>query len=240
MKKTLSLFVCIIVLILNFCSCGSNKNYDFEYNINDYNFFSDIMDNKTEEEWANLGNYTMLINGLDTPVVLEMEGMKVNTVTAYNKTVEVNIDTYQGYTPAEIQGIEGAVIVNENLDYSNRSWIITKENIHTFNPKDNISTRIFVDKEGNLQYTRYWGEYMTSFNQWDTAPLDLCKSRDEFLYQKGTVRIETEKIFLSPEKTVNVSDEYDLDSLFEDAKKNGMYEEYNTADEVLSNNADSE
>lgn len=237
MKKTALVFACIIFMVLNMCSCGTNIECDFEYDINEYKYFSDFMDNKTEDEWLEQGNFTILINGLETPVVLEMQGMQVVTATAFDRTERVDIDTFEGYTAANIRGADGAVIITEELDYSSRSWIMTKDKTHTFKPEDSISTTIRVKDDGTIAYTRYWGEYMTSFNQWDTAPLDLCKSRDEFLYQRGTVRIDDGKVFLNPEETVTVSDEYDLDTMFEEAKNNGMYQEFENVDELLSSNA---
>lgn len=41
---------------------------------------------------------------------------------------------------------------------------------------------------------------------------------------------------MTPEKTVTVSDLFDLDALFEEAKSMGMYAEYDSADDVLAAN----
>ena len=43
-------------------------------------------------------------------------------------------------------------------------------------------------------------------------------------------------MILTVEKTVVVSDEYDLDALFAQAQADGYYEDYETADEVLAAN----
>ena len=41
---------------------------------------------------------------------------------------------------------------------------------------------------------------------------------------------------MTPENTVTVSDEYDLDAMFAEAKASGMFEGYETVDALLAAN----
>ena len=236
--KKITLLLLSVVLILTFaCSCkeAEEQTLTYKYRIDDFEYFSELFNKK---ELSGLeGNYEIEISGLDTDVVVSMEGMKVLTVSAYDKTIEVNIATYQDYCPAQIEGAKDAVIVSEDLDYNNRCWIITKDKAYTLLPEGDISVRVFANGGGSLGYRRYWGEYVTSFEQWDTAPLDLSKGRDQFLYEEGTAQILDGRLILTPEKTVELQDEYDVDAIFESAKANGMYEEYENADKLFKANA---
>ena len=114
---------------------------------------------------------------------------------------------------------------------------MTKDKVYAVLPEGDISTRVFAKEDGSLGYRRYWGEYVTTFDQTDTAPLDLCKGRDHFLYEVGSAQILDGRLILAPEKTVTVWDEYDVDALFEQAKENGMYAEYDNVDELFRANA---
>ena len=114
--------------------------------------------------------------------------------------------------------------------------ILMEDNLFEFLRDGSISTQVFVKADGTLAYGRYWGEYTTTFNQMDYAPLEVCASRDEFLYETGSAEIRDGEVILTVEKTVVVSDEYDLDALFAQAQADGYYEEYETADEVLAAN----
>ena len=53
----------------------------------------------------------------------------------------------------------------------------------------------------------------------------------------GTAQISDGRLILTPEETVELQDEYDVDAVFESAKANGMYEEYENADELFEANS---
>ena len=254
MKRLLSVFLSAVLILGFACSCKEEKETDlssdidnfessdkeeeeagFSYRIDEFKYFSELL-NKPELS-AQQGEYKIKITGLDTPVVLHMDGMNLEKVTAYSRSSMVNIGTYQDDSPAHIEGAKGAVIISEDLDYDNKCWIFTEDNIYKLFPENGISTRVFVKGDGGLGYRRYWGEYVTSFEQWDTAPLDLCTSREHFLCEEGTAHISDGKVLLTPEKTVKLQDLYELDEMFEEAKENGMYAEYDSVDELFAANA---
>ncbi len=237
MKKIILCILSVIILI-SFCSCKSKENEqtaDYTFSIDDFEYFSDLF-NKPELSREE-GEYTIKITGLDTPVIFNMQDMKVLSVTAYDKTENVNIETFQDYCPAHIEGVNGAVIISEDLDFENRCWIFTEDKVYTLFPENSISIRAFSKEDGGIGYRRYWGEYVTSFEQWDTAPLDLCSSRQQLLYEEGYIQIVDGKLFITSQTTVNVEDEYDLDAMFSEAKGNGMYGEYDGVDELFKANA---
>ncbi len=247
--KKLALLTCLVCLLsMTACSGEAVQNttssttqpaiqYDLAYDMGQYDHFGHIFGEKSPQQWEEMGQYTLLLKGFETPVTVRMEGMAVLSVSAYGQTAHTDIATFQEETPANIQGVAGAIVVNESLDYEGSTWILTPEGVHEFHPVGDISTQIFVEIGDTLYYRTYWGEYDTSFNQWDTAPLDLCTSRDHFLYECGTATIESGQVIFHAEETVTVSDICDLDDLFAAAKADGLYEEFDSVDQLLAFNA---
>ncbi len=249
MKKMVPL-ICAVLLMLSACGADNAQNvsttvptmqpsvsYDFTFNMGEYAHFGHIFEEKTQEQWEQMGQYTLLLTGMDTPVVVQMDGMTVLSVSAYGHTAQTDISPFQGDTPANIQSTRGAVVVNESLDYEGSTWLLTADGVHEFHPVGDISTQIFAEMDDTLCYRTYWGEYDTSFEQWDTAPLDLCTSRDHFLYEFGTATIVDGQVIFKAEETVTVSDVYDLDDMFAAVKAEGMYEEFDSVDQLLAFNA---
>lgn len=237
MKRWISVMM-VMLILLGSAACASAPDHDLAFDLQDYGHFAAVFDEKPMEEWENMGAYTMLLNGLHTQVLVEMNGMDVLSVRAYGQTVELGTDgtVFQGSTPVSIRSTEGAVVVNVSRDYDGETILLTEDGCYSFRREGDISTQVFVREDGTLGYGRYWGEYVTSFEQWDTAPLDLCTSREHFLYETGHAELGNGEVILTPEKTVTVSDEYDLDAMFEEAKASGMYGEYETADALLAAN----
>ena len=211
---------------------------DLVYDMQAYDFFSEIFEEKSADEWTSMGCYTMLLKGLHTPVVVNMDGMDVLSVKAYDQTVELGTAgaVFEEECPVSIQGAENAVVVNISRDYRGETLIFTEGRCYKFQPEGTISTQVFVQEDGTFRYRRYWGEYVTSFEQWDTAPLELCTSREHFLYETGSAEIRNGEVVLTPENTVTVSDEYDLDTMFAEAKASGAFEGYETVDALLAAN----
>ena len=240
MKRYLFALLCVLVLLTSAACAPKSEgdSYDLSYDMAHYDFFAEIFEEKSPEDWAAKGQYTILLNGLHTPVFVDMDGMDVLSVRAYGQTVSLGTDgcLFQDVTPVNIASTADAVVVNISWDYDGKTIILTKNQCHTFQPQGSISTQIFVEADGSLRYYRYWGEYVTSFNQWEYAPLDLCTNRDQFLYEKGKAALVDGEFVLTPAQTVTVSDEYDLDALFAEAKAAGQYEEYETVEECLAAN----
>ena len=243
MKRWLLLLAAIGVFLgLTACAVtpedpSSEPNYDLAYDMGQYSFFSEIFDEKAAEEWDAMGSYTILLNGLSTPVLVDMNGRDVCAVRACGQTAQLGTDgtLFQDDCPVSIKAGSNAVVVDISWDYDSKSYILTEDGLHSFAPEEGISTRIMVNlSDGSLTYCRYWGEYVTSFEQWDTAPLDLCTGRDHFLYETGCAEIVNGDVILTPERTVTLSDEYDIDALFAEAKASGQYEAYETADDLFA------
>ena len=234
-----------VLMMLTLAACASapeatvpKDTYDLAYDMADYGHFAEIFQEKSSEEWDAMGAYTILLNGLSTPVLVDMNGRDVLAVRAYDQTAELGTAgaVYQDDCPVSIQSTENAVVVNISWDYDGEAVILTQGRSQAFRREGDISTQVFVQEDGTLAYWRYWGEYVTSFNQWDTAPLELSTSRDQFLYETGRAEIRNGEVILTPETTVTLSDEYDLDAMFAEAKANGAFEEYETADALLAAN----
>ena len=217
---------------------GEKEPVELVFDMNDYKSFGYIFDEKTDEEWNSMGRYTIRLEGLSTPVTLEMDGQLVLSVSAYDQTKIVNIGPYQTYIPASFSCTDNAIIVNETLDYCGSTWILTAGGCYEFHPEGSFSTQVYVSKDGTMQYSRYWGEYVTTFNQ--TSPLMVCTSRDQFLYETGRAEIVDGEVVLTVEETVVLLDLYDPDAMFAEAKAYGMFTEYETVDELFAANKASE
>jgi len=229
-----------LVTLLGLTACATEPeatvpevSYDLVYDMNNYSWFSEIFDEKAADQWDAMGRYTILLERLHTPVIVEMDGRIVLSVSAYGYTQAVTIGEFQDEVNAQIQSLEAAVLVNENCDYDGSTWILTADGCYAFHPEGDISTQIYADGDSAMRYSRYWGEYYTTFNQDDYAPLYSCTGRSHFLYEKGTAEIVNGEVILTAEITVTVSDEYDLDAMFAQAKAEGMFEEYDSVDELL-------
>ena len=183
-----------VTMILALTACVSapetsvpDADYDLAYDMTDHNHFADILDERSLDEWDAMGGYTILLRGLHTPVLVDMHGMDVLAVRGYGQTAALGTagSLFQGDCPVSIRSTEKAVVVNISWDYDGETVILTADRCYKFQPEKNISTQVFVQEDGTLAYGRYWGEYVTSFEQWETAPLELCTSRDHFLYETG-------------------------------------------------------
>lgn len=244
MKRWIIAMLSLLILLTSAaCASGSDPStpadaYDLAYDMQQYDHFSAIFDEKTMDEWLDMGEYTILLKGLHTPVLVEMNGMDVLSVRAYGQTAELGTAgaVFQDSTPVSIRSTEGAVVVNLSWDYDGETVILTEEQCFEFRREGDISTQVFVREDGTLAYGRYWGEYVTSFEQWDAAPLDLCTSREQFLYETGHAELRDGEVILTPKETVTVSDVYDLDAMFARARASGAYEAYETVDALLAAN----
>lgn len=123
-----------------------------------------------------------------TPVTVDMDGLRVASVSAYGFIKTLDLYEFQGEVNAEIDSYGNAVLVNDCEDYAGNTWIFTPTRCFEFHPVGEISTQIYVDENGMFCYRRYLGHYYTSFNQWDTAPLDICTSREDFVFETGSAK----------------------------------------------------
>ncbi len=245
--KKVGLWLLCLVLLFGLAACdttqGQDNNppnppldVDYVYDMTTYEYFAWIFDENPDIPWEDNGTYTIGLKGLGTDVVVSMDNLTVVSITAFGRTQVVNLSPFQDEVNADIDACNGAVVIRDSEDYSCTSWILTPNAVFTYAPVGDISTTIYVDDNGVLRYRKFWGEYDTSFNQWDLAPLDLCTSRTHFLEERGTVTLTSEQATFNKEKTLVLSDLYDVDTLFNDAKRDGWYKEYDTVDALFAAN----
>lgn len=237
-------FVLIFVLLLGLAACAAvpGAYYDFICDMKDYDSFAHIFDEKSLEEWESMGRYTMLLKGLPTPVVVNMDGTDVVSIDAFDQTVELGesglADEYHdGFSPVyDIDSTQKAVVIRvSGGEFSEDSIVITKERCHTFQPENGYFTSIFVGDDGALAYRRTW-HTLADFEQSGFYALESCTGRDEPLYETGRVEIKGDDLVLTAEETVVLSEMYDLDALFAEGKAAGAFEQYDSLDALLEAN----
>jgi hypothetical protein len=232
----------LMVFGLAACAAAPGDSYDFTCDMTDYDFFSQIFEEKSPEEWESLGRYTMLLKGLHTPVVVHMDGTDVVSIDAFDQTVELGesglaSEYHDGFSPVYyIRSTQKAVVIRvSGGEYSEDSIVITKDRCHTFQPENGYFTSIFVGDDGALAYRRTW-DTLNDFEQMGCEALSLCTGRDEPLYETGRVEIGGDDLVLTAEETVVLSERYDLDALFAEGKAAGAFEAYDSLDALLAAN----
>ncbi len=234
-----------IVLMLALAACAAAPEADaadFVYDMNDYDFFWQVLEEKSPEEWESMGAYTVLLEGLDTPVTVHMDGTDVLSVDAFGQSAELGEsglanEYHDGCSPVyDIRSTKDAVVIRvSGGEFSEDSIVITKDGCRTFEPENGYYTSIFPGEDGTLDYSRTW-ERMNDFEQMGYEALATCTGRDDPLYETGSVEIVGGDVVLTPEVTVTVSDGYDLDALFAEGKEAGAFEAYETLDALLAAN----
>jgi hypothetical protein len=232
----------LMVFGLAACAAVPGDSYDFTWDMTDYDFFSQIFEEKSLEEWESLGRYTMLLKGLHTPVVVHMDGTDVLSIDAFDQTVELGEsglanEYHDGFSPVYyIRSTQKAVVIRvSGGEYSEDSIVITKDRCHTFQPENGYFTSIFVGDDGALAYRRTW-DTLNDFEQMGYEALTSCTGRDEPLYETGRVEIGGDDLVLTAEETVVLSERYDLDALFAEGKAAGAFEAYDSLDALLAAN----
>ena len=218
-----------------------DENEDLVYDMADYQWFSDIFEEKTVEEWNALGRYTIHLGGLHTPVVVNMNGLDVLSVSAFDQTVELGgagmaNDYHDGYTPVQlIRSTYDAVVIHVSFgEMGDGSILITKNQIFKYPKEFDSSIFLWVKDDGTLGYRQTWIDTKIEIEGW--YMLYYPTSRDMVMYQEGTAEIVEGELALTSEKTVLLSDYFDLDAMFAEAKAEGWFEEYETLDELFEAN----
>ena len=232
-----------MMLALTACAAAPEADAaDLVYDMNDYDFFWQVLEEKSPEEWESMGAYTVLLEGLDTPVTVHMDGTDVLSVDAFGQTAELGEsglanEYHDGYSPVyDIRSTKDAVVIRvSGGEFSEESILITRDGCHTFEPENGYYTSIFPGEDGTLDYSRTW-ERMNDFEQMGYEALATCTGRDEPIGETGTVEIIGGDVVLTPEVTVTVSDGYDLDAMFAEGKEAGAFEAYETLDALLAAN----
>ena len=243
MKRWIIMLLSIIMLLgLAACAAVPEDSYDFTCDMNDYDSFAHIFNEKSLEEWESMGRYTMLLKGLHTPVVVNMDGTDVVSIDAFDQTVELGDaglanGYHDGLSPVyDIDSTQKAVVIRvSGGEFSEDSIVITKDRCHTFKPENCYFTSVFVGDDGALEYRRTWHR-LADFEQSSFYGLEFCTGRDEPLYEMGRVEIEGSDLVLTAEETVVASEMYDLDAMFAEGKAAGAFEEYDSLDALLAAN----
>lgn len=242
-RRIFALIGIVMMLALTACAAAPEADAaDLVYDMNEYNYFGDIFEAKAPEEWESMGAYTVLLEGLDTPVTVHMDGTDVLSIDAFGQTAELGEsglanEYHDGYSPVyDIRSTKDAVVIRvSGGEFSEDSIVITKGGCHTFEPENGYYTSIFPGEDGTLDYSRTW-ERMNDFEQMGFEALATCTGRDEPIGETGSVEIVGGEVVLTPEVTVTVSDGYDLDALFAEGKEAGAFEAYETLDDLLAAN----
>ena len=243
----LALISVMMVLGLTACAAVPESSVpedacDLAFDMNHYDSFAHIFNEKSLEEWESMGRYTMLLKGLPTPVVVNMDGTDVLSIDAFDQTVELGEsglanEYHNGFSPVyDIDSTQKAVVIRVlDGEYSEDSIVITKERCHTFRPENGYYTAVFVRDDGTLGYCRTW-DRMNDFEQMRFAALGSCADRNEPLYETGRVEIKGDDLVLTAEETVVLSEMYDLDALFAEGKAAGTFGQYDSLDALLEAN----
>jgi hypothetical protein len=242
-RRIFALIGIVLMLALTACAAAPEADAaDLVYDMNDYDFFWQVLEEKSPEEWESMGAYTVLLKGLDTPVTVHMDGTDVLSVDAFGQTAELGEsglanEYHDGYSPVyDIRSTKDAVVIRvSGGEFSEDSIVITQDGCHTFEPENGYYTSIFPGEDGTLDYSRTWYT-LADFEQSGFYALESCTGRDEPLYETGRVEIKGDDLVLTAEETVVLSDQYDLDALFAEGKAAGAFEQYDSLDALLEAN----
>ena len=242
-RRIFALIGIVLMLALTACAAAPEADAaDLVYDMNDYDFFWQVLEEKSPEEWESMGAYTVLLEGLDTPVTVHMDGTDVLSVDAFGQSAELGEsglanEYHDGYSPVyDIRSTKDAVVIRvSGGEFSEDSILITRDGCHTFEPENGYYTSIFPGEDGTLDYSRTWYT-LADFEQSGFYALESCTGRDDPIGETGTVEIVGGEVVLTPKVIVTVSDGYDLDALFAEGKEAGAFEAYETLDDLLAAN----
>ena len=183
------------------------------------------------------------LDGLCTPVTMEVEGTDIMSISAYGITAYVDpaateYNSIYGNVSPVIYEHEGLIILNiwrEDIGYS---CVLCPDGtyIETF-PDEEYSTMIYEDEEGRLCHSQFALQFV-GIEQWQTGPIDTATGRDDFYYSIDDAKWTPEEYAVTARESYTISDCFDLDEIFSNAKANGLYPEFETLDELLDYNAE--
>lgn len=206
-----------------------------------YASLDDLMTAAKEMGVLDQPDHTMTIEGLQTPVTFQMRYEIVVGYTVYGYTfgVEPEAQTYSGLYGnlwADLYDYQDAVILNVWHTDIGYTLIMMPNGAWTHYPTEGRSLMVYADMDGELLCRQTATKFNGSVEQWDTAPIDLAISRDDFFYATGDCVMDDGGIQPMLLKEYTISDVYDLDQIFTDAKVRGEYPEFDTLDDLLESN----
>lgn len=188
------------------------------------------------------GSSKIRLDGLCTPVVMELEGTDIVSISAYGTTVYVDeratdYSSIYGNLWPVIYEHEELIFLNIWHDEVGYSCVLFPDGtyLETF-PDDVYSIMVYVDEEDRM--VRYQlARKFQGIEQWDTGPIDMATSRDEFYYSIDDASWNGTVYNVTPRERYTISDCFELDEIFDRAKANGLYPEFETLDDLLAYNA---
>ena len=215
---------------------------DLVFDMRDYDYFRLIFEEKPAEEWESLGRYTVLLKGLHTPVVLDMDGTSVLSISAFGHTVELGNSGlasgyHDGYSPVDYIGsIPDAVVVRMTCGETDEDCILfTPHEAYPFLGESDCDTLFYIREDDTLEYRHIWTEAWV-LEQEGFYVLEHLTDRNEILSKIGSARIEDGGLYMKTERIIVLSDELDLDALFAEGKAEGAFEGYETLDDLFAAN----
>lgn len=189
------------------------------------------------------GQYKIRLDGLCTPVVLELEGTDIIGISAYDTNISVdeagrNYASIYGNLQPVIYEQDGLIFLNVWENDSGYSCVIFPDGTYkeTY-PDEAYSVMIYLDEENRMCQSRFALKF-NSIEQWDTAPIDMAVSRDDFYYSIDDAGWTAEDGYTTASREYyTISDWFELDEIFDTARKDGFYPEFETLDELLAYNA---
>ena len=182
------------------------------------------------------------LDGLCTPVVLELRGTNLVSISAYGITAFVDPASAEyagiyGNVSPTIYEHQGLIFLNVWKDNIGYSCVMCPDGtyLETF-PDKEYSVMIYVNSEGQMVQSQFARKFM-GIEQWETGPIDMAFARDDFYYSIDKASWTEEAYSVTSGESYTISDCFDLDEIFVNAKLNGLYPEFDTLDELLTYNA---
>ncbi len=177
-------------------------------------------------------SYTIGITGFCTPVVLALEELEVRSATVYGRTMEIDFHSDEACIMVTAQEYDNELII---LNGNDSAWVIAPDWEYAFLPEKGVSTYVSMNEQGQLTYYRA-ADYLEWLEHYDTALLDSIASRWDLYQEEGILSFQDGQPSYEVTQRTTVSDLYDLDALFAEAKDWGEYEQYDTLDDLLAAN----
>lgn len=250
MKRAISILLTLVIL-LSLAACTQNETppettptaaeppevemEHFDLNETDLDSIGELLAEREQDSYCKIQ-----LDGLCTPVVLELEGTNIISISAYGNTVFP--DQYSEYTSIYgnlwpvIYDHEDMILLNIWHDDIGYSCVLCPDgnDIETY-PDEESSVMLYVDEEGQLTQSRFALKFL-GIEQWDTGPIDMAVSRDDFYYSIDDAALTEEGYSTVSREYYTISDCFELDEIFNTAKENGLYTEFETLDELLDYN----
>lgn len=204
-----------------------------------YDCMDDLMEALHAEGRLEQEEHSITIEGLQTPVTFHLRYGTLVGYTVYDYTFDVEQEA-QAYTglygdlSADLYDYQDAVILNVWHGAIGYTLIMMPDGGWVHYPTEGRSLMVYADETGALLCSQMAVKFNDSIHRWDTAPIDLANSRDDFYYATGTCTIEGQDVVPVLVEEFTISDVFDLDEIFAQGKADGFYPEYDTVDQLLA------